>query len=89
MLRDTAAELCVGASPGELRVQLSRMEPRQAAEELKELLFTMADRLCESAAPASLITCVWSHFCPPEGPFSPFFVFLCHLLKVLLSLGVL
>lgn len=45
-LHDTSAELCGGSSPGDLRVKLSRLEAPQAAEELKELLFTMADRLC-------------------------------------------
>lgn len=46
---DTSAELCGGPSPGDLRVKLSRLEAPQAAEELKELLFTMADSLSESA----------------------------------------
>lgn len=47
-VQDTRAELCGGPSPGDLRVKLSRLEPPQAAEELKELLFTMADSLSES-----------------------------------------
>lgn len=45
---DTSAELCGGSSAGDLRLKLSRLEPPQAAEELKELLFTMADSLSES-----------------------------------------
>lgn len=50
---DASAELCGGSSPGDLRVKLSRLEAPQAAEELKELLFTMADSLSESAGPSS------------------------------------
>lgn len=63
VVHDTSAELCGGPSPGDLRVKLSRLEAPQAAEELKELLFTMADSLSEPAGPPSLFTSFLSHFC--------------------------
>lgn len=55
-VQDTSAELCGGSSPGDLRLKLSRLEPPQAAEELKELLFTMAASLSESDRELSLST---------------------------------
>lgn len=52
VVHDTSAELCGGWSPGELRVKLSRLEAPQAAEELKELLFSMADSLSGATGPS-------------------------------------
>ncbi|XP_049907333.1 protein PAXX [Epinephelus moara] len=44
---DTSAELRVSSSPGDLSVTLSRLEGPQATQELKELLFRMADSLTQ------------------------------------------
>lgn len=67
VVHDTSAEVCGGWSPDELRVRLSRLEAPEAAEELKELLFTMADSLSESAGPSSPTTSVLSRFCLLKG----------------------
>lgn len=63
VVHDTSAELCGGSSPADVRMKLSRLEASEAAEELKELLFTMADSLSQSASPSSVIASLLSHFC--------------------------
>uniref|UniRef100_A0A672YJS1 PAXX non-homologous end joining factor n=1 Tax=Sphaeramia orbicularis TaxID=375764 RepID=A0A672YJS1_9TELE len=45
---ESTLDLHVGPSPGGLGVTLSRLDGPRAAEELKELLFTMANRLAHS-----------------------------------------
>ncbi|KAG7234278.1 hypothetical protein INR49_005239 [Caranx melampygus] len=47
VIHDSRAELQVGSSPSDLRVTLSRLECPQAAEELREILFRMVDRLTQ------------------------------------------
>ncbi|XP_041643791.1 protein PAXX [Cheilinus undulatus] len=45
---DLTADVHVGSGPADLRVTLNRLEAPQAQEELKELLFKMADSLTQS-----------------------------------------
>ncbi|GAA6234175.1 protein PAXX [Lates japonicus] len=45
VVHDTGAELQVGSSPDDMSVNLVRLEGSKATEELKELLFRMADSL--------------------------------------------
>uniref|UniRef100_A0A4W5PCU3 PAXX non-homologous end joining factor n=1 Tax=Hucho hucho TaxID=62062 RepID=A0A4W5PCU3_9TELE len=44
-MQDSGAVLCVGTSPGDLSVTLSRLKQPEAKEKLRELLFRMADSL--------------------------------------------
>lgn len=47
VVHDNSVELIGGSSTGDLRVKLPRLEAPQALEELKVLLFTMADNLAQ------------------------------------------
>ncbi|XP_019957901.2 protein PAXX isoform X1 [Paralichthys olivaceus] len=47
VIHDTRAELQVSSRSGDLSVSLSRLQGPQATEELKELLFRMADSLTQ------------------------------------------
>ncbi|XP_035022927.1 protein PAXX [Hippoglossus stenolepis] len=47
VVHDTGAELQVSSGSGDLSVSLSRLQGPQATEELKELLFRMADSLTQ------------------------------------------
>ncbi|XP_008333807.1 protein PAXX [Cynoglossus semilaevis] len=47
LVHDTEAELQVGSRPGGLSMSLSRLEGPQAAEELRNLMFRMADSLTQ------------------------------------------
>lgn len=47
VVHDSRAELQVGSSPNDLRVTMSRLKCPQAAEELREILFKMADHLSQ------------------------------------------
>nr|XP_020454885.1 protein PAXX [Monopterus albus] len=57
VVHDTGAELHMGSGPGNQSVTLSKLEGPQATEELKELLFRMADSLIqlESSPSGSLV----------------------------------
>ncbi|XP_034548893.1 protein PAXX isoform X2 [Notolabrus celidotus] len=48
VIHDSSADLCVGSGPGDLSVTLNSLEGPQAREELKELLFRMADSLTQT-----------------------------------------
>ncbi|XP_063752507.1 protein PAXX isoform X2 [Eleginops maclovinus] len=46
VLHDSSAEVCVSLAAGDLSVALHRLEGPRATEEVKELLFRMADSKC-------------------------------------------
>ncbi|KAM7018598.1 protein PAXX isoform 2-T2 [Tautogolabrus adspersus] len=48
VVHDSSADLHVGSSSADLRMTLNRLEGPQAREELKELLFKLADSLMQS-----------------------------------------
>lgn len=54
VLHDSSAELHVGPSPADLSVTLLRLDGPQATEELKELLFRMADSLAQADSKCTL-----------------------------------
>ncbi|XP_028991297.1 protein PAXX [Betta splendens] len=60
-VHDSTAELHVGSTPGDLSVTLSRLKGPQAAEELKELLFEMADSLTRLNSTSTLVSPVKNH----------------------------
>uniref|UniRef100_A0A3Q2DGF8 PAXX non-homologous end joining factor n=1 Tax=Cyprinodon variegatus TaxID=28743 RepID=A0A3Q2DGF8_CYPVA len=53
VVQNSTADLLLGSGPTGLKVTLSRMEAPGATEELKELLFIMADRLTQLGGPPS------------------------------------
>uniref|UniRef100_A0A3Q3J063 PAXX non-homologous end joining factor n=1 Tax=Monopterus albus TaxID=43700 RepID=A0A3Q3J063_MONAL len=55
VVHDTGAELHMGSGPGNQSVTLSKLEGPQATEELKELLFRMADSLIQLFSPDSSV----------------------------------
>ncbi|XP_015242411.1 PREDICTED: protein PAXX [Cyprinodon variegatus] len=65
VVQNSTADLLLGSGPTGLKVTLSRMEAPGATEELKELLFIMADRLTQLGGPfvlflLSLMVFLWS-----------------------------
>lgn len=56
MVHDTCVEL--GAGPDDPTVTLSRLEAPQASEELKELLFRMAESLSQSERNCTVEDCL-------------------------------
>ncbi|XP_076021252.1 protein PAXX [Genypterus blacodes] len=65
VLHDTSAELRVGSSPGDLSVTLPRMEGPQTTEELRELLFRMADGLTQSDSGSASVSPVKNQYRRP------------------------
>ncbi|XP_071337966.1 protein PAXX isoform X2 [Trachinotus anak] len=67
VVHDSGAELQVGSGPGDLSVTLSRLESPQATEELRELLFGMADSLTQLDIRSLPASPVKNHqWCPTE-----------------------
>ncbi|XP_034027194.1 protein PAXX [Thalassophryne amazonica] len=56
VVNDTSTELQMGSAPGDLSLTLPRLEVQQAAEELKDLLFRMADSLDQSDSGSASIS---------------------------------
>ncbi|XP_067430058.1 protein PAXX [Thunnus thynnus] len=61
VVHDSSAELRVGSSPADLSVTLSKLDGPQATEELKELLFRMADSLAQPDGGSPSVSPVKDH----------------------------
>ncbi|XP_068460551.1 protein PAXX isoform X2 [Clinocottus analis] len=66
VVREAGAELQVSSSPEDQQVTLSRLDAPQAAEELKELLFRMADSLTRPEGGSPSVSPVKNHQRPTE-----------------------
>lgn len=66
-VQDTRAELILGSGSGAPRLALSRIEGTRAAEEMKELLFEMADSLSRLQDESPAVSPLKNQLKRPEG----------------------